>query len=200
MKGDYLKGTPDRLGVGWGGVGGRGSAFKWQVTFKLSQNYVLKCRKCALRGLSISTFSSGSMRRTLLYREGEHRRCSQMCVPFPKFLHAPLSHVICQADLRKRTDSGWETRLASRCPVPKFLFVHERGADDFQSAWMTSYRSHCTLIGSSHGIPQAAKFLFVHERGARGLSVSTSISTTACWLAGNRLRYFLAAILSLRKY
>ena len=41
-------------------------------------------------------------------------------------------------------------------------------------------------------------FLFVHERGARSLPVSTIATTTACWLAGNRLRYFLAAILSLR--
>ena len=44
----------------------------------------------------------------------------------------------------------------------------------------------------------SAKFLFVRERGARDDFQSALVTTTACWLAGKRLRYFPAAILSFR--
>ena len=47
--------------------------------------------------------------------------------------------------------------------------------------------------------PPAAKFLFVHEQGAHDNFQSALVTTTACWLAGNQVRYFPAIFSLCRK-
>ena len=65
-------------------------------------------------------------------------------------------------------------------------------------------KGHWRFVRSSLYLPitrgfRAAKFLFVHERGGRDDFQSALVTTTVCWLAGNRIRYIPAAILSLRR-